>query len=277
MDEVTESDQDLIRIGLLSLSRGCVALLHIEGDENSLAAAAFEAGGDRLHSGQLLGEVAFSSVGLAVRAVAEYVTAFVDVLAGGKVSIPLAAIVRSALETGANAHYILTAADGRAVLQRALSLTIDDMLIPVKNSEFRTMDGRPVDGKAIVSDLRSHLIALGPMGSADRLPSKSKRVWNLLAELGPPDAVIYSQLSGVAHGVSTALAMFHLTGTGTYVLDRGMAAEYVGYLYACTATLGDRLVHALGVRGPDLDRWNGARDQATEHIGRFRVALYPDG
>lgn len=269
----TEEDKQHIRIGLLSLSRGCLGLLHVEGAETSLAAAAFAAGGDRRHVDGELGDLAFVAVGLTVRAVAEHVAAFVDLLERGRVSIPLASVTRSALEAGANAYFILSATDGRRLLQRALVLTIDELLIPARHTQFRTTNGQFLDPNDLLADLREHLAALGDLNTVDRLPSKSLRVSNLLAVLGHTDPVMYSQLSGLAHGVSSALAMFHVTGEGRFELDRSTAGEYVGYLYACTHVIGERLALVLGVDGADRDHWHAARDRAAQQISDYRDSL----
>lgn len=274
---VTEVDRGLIREGLLSVSRGVLRLLDVAVAEGSLGAGIVAEAVRRVGGGETLGSLTLSGTALSVRALHEHEVAFVDGIAKGKMTVTLAAIVRSALEVGANAHFVFAADSPTTVLQRQLQLTIDELRFPVRHSEFRTMVGDPIDGRSFREELKAILTEMGAVASADRLPSMSKRVADLLGTMGPPDPIIYSQLSAVSHGGATALGMFVNPASGNFVLHREIAAEYVGYLYVAAVATGARLVEVFGATGRDLERWHGARDRGTLAIDRYRTSVYPDG
>lgn len=266
---LTSRDKELVRDSLVELSRALrVLLLTGMGAPSSDSTAAFWQK-SKFNSSSEFGPPLFISAGntmaLAVVAGASNVEAFVMLVEKGRGGTAAAPVTRAALEAYARAFFLLEADSDAVFYHRYLSLTHDELKYPVRHSKFINASGEEIDGLAYRQELGAIIKQLHFNNFLD--VGLANLVGSLLAKsLEEPDIepAIYSQLSGVAHAASSALAMFlETTSTGWQLkLPRDVALEYCGYLFAAIVKVAELAVVVFGPTGGVIDRWNAAKERA---------------
>ena len=154
-------------------------------------------------------------------------------------------------------------------------MTYEELKYPVRHSSFATDQGVEIDGVAYRSELLDSLGKLGWDKSLD--VGFTSLVARLLKNLvdGEVDAAIYSQLSGVTHGTTSAVGMFvdNAPPRWRLIFPRDIALEYTGYIYSATVNVADRAAEIFSPPAAIVDRWNGARDRASIALSELRDSI----
>jgi hypothetical protein len=211
--------------------------------------------------------MAFSSM-----AASDNVDSFIACLKAQRATVSLATLTRGAVEAFGRAYFLLKAKSDIDFFVRYLSLTHEELKYPERHSGMTDANGNEIDGRAY----RGEMVELSTKLGASKLMRVD--LSSLVAEVlepmvdGPLDLAIYSQLSGVAHGTSSAIGMFLAPGaTRTeLIFPRDIALEYTGYLYAAAVTVTERVIEIFQPDEAVQDRWTAARNRSSIALAELR-------
>jgi hypothetical protein len=167
-------------------------------------------------------------------------------------------------------YYLRSPAMAESIM-RYVSATDQDLIYPLRLSRFQNRDGFEVSGREYPERLRQVVLELG-LGKTEYV-SVPERIKMLLRPAmadqsndGPLDE-IYSQLSGVAHGHMSALAMYLLPdGSATPTYPREIALEHAGYLFAAVCSIAEAGLDYFGLKEQDRDEWATGRVRAERSL-----------
>jgi len=273
---LTPRDRELVRASLSELARvSQTSILAALGapSESSVAALCINSSSN-LESkyGPRLFKSACDSIALSVTAAADNIDSFVSSLKVERATVSMAALTRAAVEAYGRAYFLLRAQTDLEFFHRYLSLTHEELKFPEKHSGLTDAEGVEIDGPAY----RAELVELATKLGIEKLLNigLGSLVSDVLDQMveGPVDLAIYSQLSGVAHGTTSAVGMFIETSpTGwKLIFPRDIALEYTGYLYVSAVTVTDRAIEMFEPPALIRDRWQAARDRSSVALSELR-------
>lgn len=273
---LTPRDRELVRASLGELARvSQTSILAALGapSESSVAALCIN-NSSNLESkyGPRLFKSACNSIALSVTAAVDNIDSFVSSLKVERATVSMAALARAAVEAYGRAYFRLRAQVDLEFFHRYLSLTHEELKFPEKHSGLADAEGVEIDGPAY----RAELVELATKLGIEKLLNVGlgSLVSDVLDQMveGPVDPAIYSQLSGVAHGTTSAVGMFIETSpTGwKLIFPRHIALEYTGYLYASAVIVTDRAIEMFEPPASVRDRWQAARDRSSVALSELR-------
>ncbi|WP_427174646.1 hypothetical protein [Arthrobacter sp. 92] len=221
------------------------------------------------------------AIGLHTLAALDHMRAFVPLLKTRRHIMPLATLTRGSVEAFGKANYLLGAESAGDLIRRHVGLATLELGNSVKHSEFAYHDGTKVDGKGHLEGIKELVVQLG-IGKPDQV-SVTGLASDLLSESSPgaPGRAFYSQLSGVAHGETSGVAMFiesDLNEGLRVVQRRDVLLPYAGMLFATCRLVLNKMIDHFGVENEDRNRWRGVTERAepmdsgAERLGPKPVA-----
>ncbi len=220
-----------------------------------------------------------ASILLATAAGSDHVRAFTGALDHRQATVAMGTLVRGAIEAFAKSYYLLSADSTEDFIARHIALTADELKYPLRYSRFREWNGKVTDGSGYPAAHRRIAVELGLPKIA--LPTEQEKVRVLLSaattglEVGGD---VYSQLSGAAHAVTSALGMYLVQdGSARFEYPRQIAFEQVGYLFAGVTIVAEHVLLVFGLEEADRERWWSARIRAETALLKIRDAAVADG
>lgn len=219
--------------------------------------------------GPIVQEANFSIM-LATSAGVDHVRAYTSALSHEQGTVAMGTLVRGAVAALAKSYYLLSADSTAELIARHVAVTTDELKYPLRYSRFQERDGRVTDGSEYPG---VHTRILAELGlTRISVPGEQEKVRSLLSAATTDLAVggeVYSQLSGAAHAVTSALGMYLLRdNTARLEYPRQIAFEQVGYLFAGITIVAERVLTVFDLGEADHERWRTAR-------GRAEAALLP--
>lgn len=148
-------------------------------------------------------------------------------------------MTRGALEGFAKAYAILSAPDTRTLISRHIAITEADLKHPFRHSQFKDHTGKVLDN-ARLRDAHVEIVGKLDLGKLEA-PTVQTMVQDLLRPATHDESgvtpEIYSQLSGPAHAVMSALGMYVGPDTEQFILPGQVAEEQASYLFGSTCVV----------------------------------------
>jgi hypothetical protein len=195
----------------------------------------------------------------------DHVMSYLDLVASPKRSVSMATLTRGALEGFARAFHVLSADTSHEFLARHINSTLDDLQFPSKLSRFQKFSGEEIDSSAYPEALEEIRLSLGVLRSR---VSISHQVRSLLS-FGAPSvplqdlAQIYSQLSGAAHGATSAVGMYLApSNAAQFEYPPVISHEHVGYMHSAICTVAERYLAVFGLELPIRKEWEDSQERA---------------
>lgn len=206
-----------------------------------------------------------NSVHLTILAAVDHIKVFTSSIGRPGTTISTATLTRGAIEALAKAFYLLSAENPQYFLQRYVALQ-EYEFNTTKDSEYQKLDGSPVDGEAHLAQLRNTLTEhdIHPLKTGRRGVVLTRMVHALLDASADLDAglsrKLYSQLCGIAHTNTSAVAMYaHDQGDGPRLrLPRELAFSQAGMNLGTLIAVLDRYVTHHQPARDVRERWESA-------------------
>lgn len=205
---------------------------------------------------------------------ADHARAFINTVNSQRYTFSLATLTRGGIEAFAKSYFLLSANSADELVSRHISLAIAEMTVSSRHNQFVTAGGEETDIAEYLVGLRKLLTGLDlPLLARPEvgLASLATTLLDQSASSGM-GRKFYSQLSGVAHGETSALGMFHVARPGRveFRMLPELAVEYAGMLCGTAVTVLDRMALVFDVEGEQLAHWNAVKVRAAAALKRMQ-------
>ena len=222
------------------------------------------------YGGRPIVQEAFVSAMLATFSGVDHALAWVQIVEEGTSSVAFATVARGAIEGLSKAHRLLSAEDAEQLVRRHISITHADMQYPLKHSQFTDHLGNKLRNEDIPA---VHQAIAASIGLRLEKPVAQHMVQVMLTE-GMRDGTsaspeIYSQLSGVAHAVTSALGMYYEREARRLVSRPEMLVEQAGFLFVASSVVAERWMAMFGADSSTHAAWDGARRTAELSLAQL--------
>ncbi|MEO8528400.1 MAG: hypothetical protein ABI435_04925 [Pseudolysinimonas sp.] len=200
-----------------------------------------------------------------------HLRAYCDLLETGTTA--LGTLTRGAVEAFSKAYYLLSPDSTPELVARHLALSKHELVHPQKHSRFRDVEGNEFSGKDYpkVHDQIQATLPL-PTPAPVYAPQRVQALLTAGLREGTASPEYYSQLSGAAHAVTSALGMYLQAPDRSprLVYPRAIALDHCGYLFVAVATVSERCISNFGLPAQSQDEWRLARlasERALRSLG----------
>ena len=213
---------------------------------------------------------ALMSAMLATLSGVDHALAWTRLLDDGSSAIAPSTVARGAIEGFASAFYLLRAEDPEQFVSRHLAVTRAGMRFPQRHSRFQDFTGAILDNSELPV---VHETIAQELGLKLERPLIQDMVQTMLsAGLEPgTDASpeIYSQLSGAAHAVTSALGMYFDRAAVRLAPQAEILTEQAGYLFVATSVTTESWIEVFDADDEMRRTWRAARAAAERQLSKL--------